>query len=193
MGREILDIAARGPARWREIVFVVDGLTAEFVCGVPVCGPGALVWNDFLCLAVGSSEARKTLATRFAGHRFASIRATSAIVSRSVRIGQGEQICDYAVINNGCQIGDHFQCNTFAQVSHDCIIGDFVTFSPRVSCNGWVEIGDDVFVGAGAIIRNGSPGKRLRIGSGATIGMGAVVTKDVLSGVTVIGNPARPI
>lgn len=33
----------------------------------------------------------------------------------------------------------------------------------------------------------------LRIGKGAIVGMVAVVTKDVPAGVTVIGNPARPL
>ena len=34
-------------------------------------------------------------------------------------------------------------------------------------------------------------GKPLRIGRGATIGMGAIVDKDVAPGSSVIGNPAR--
>ena len=45
----------------------------------------------------------------------------------------------------------------------------------------------------GAAIKNGSPGKKLVIGEGATIGMGAVVTKSVLPFTTVVGNPAREI
>jgi acetyltransferase-like isoleucine patch superfamily enzyme len=94
------------------------------------------------------------------------------------------------LINNRSVIGRHFQANVFSHVSHDCVIGDFVTFSPRVSCNGWVHIEDDVFVGAGAIIRNGSPERRLSIGRGAVIGMGAVVTRDVPPMSTVIGLPA---
>ena len=58
-------------------------------------------------------------------------------------------------------------------------------------CNGNITIEDHVYVGAGAMIRQGKPGKPLVIGQGAVIGMGAVVTKDVPEGVTVVGNPAR--
>jgi len=49
-----------------------------------------------------------------------------------------------------------------------------------------VEIGEDVWIGGGAIILGG-----VRIGDGAIVGAGSVVTKDVASGTTVIGNPAR--
>lgn len=49
-----------------------------------------------------------------------------------------------------------------------------------------VEIGDDVFIGTGAIILQGT-----RIGDHAVIGAGAVVSGAVDSGVIVAGNPAR--
>lgn len=51
-----------------------------------------------------------------------------------------------------------------------------------------VTIGDDVWIGGGAIILPG-----VRVGSGSIIGAGAVVTKDVPESVAVAGNPARVI
>ncbi len=51
-----------------------------------------------------------------------------------------------------------------------------------------VTIGDDVWVGGGAII---CPG--VVIGDGAVIGAGSVVTRDVRSGVVAAGNPCRVI
>ena len=68
-----------------------------------------------------------------------------------------------------------------------------MTLAPRVCINGNTVIEDDVYVGTGAILRQGTPDKPLRIGKGAVIGMGAVVTKDVAPGETVVGNPARPL
>lgn len=49
-----------------------------------------------------------------------------------------------------------------------------------------VEIGSNVWIGAGAIILPG-----VRIGDGTLIGAGSVVTRDVPAGATAYGNPAR--
>lgn len=51
-----------------------------------------------------------------------------------------------------------------------------------------IEIGDDVWIGGGAII---CPG--VRIGARAVIGAGSVVTRDVPEGVLAAGNPCRII
>jgi len=55
-----------------------------------------------------------------------------------------------------------------------------------------IVIGDDVVIGAGAIVI-ARPNSGLCIGDGARIGAGAVVTKDVAPGQTVVGVPARPV
>ena len=49
-----------------------------------------------------------------------------------------------------------------------------------------IRIEDDAWIGAGAIILSD-----ITIGAGAVVGAGSVVTKDVPSGVVVVGNPAN--
>lgn len=51
-----------------------------------------------------------------------------------------------------------------------------------------VEIGDDVWIGGGAIILPG-----VRIGARTVIGAGSVVTRDLPAGVLAVGNPCRII
>lgn len=51
-----------------------------------------------------------------------------------------------------------------------------------------VRIGRNVWIGGGAIILPG-----VTVGDGAIVGAGSVVTRDVASGTTVVGNPARPL
>lgn len=49
-------------------------------------------------------------------------------------------------------------------------------------------IGNDVFVGAHAVIMPG-----VTVGDGSIVGAGSIVTRDVVPGMVVAGNPARPI
>jgi len=192
MGREAADLARRSEAvkgRFSKVVFAADWGEGP-IDGLEVVRPDAIGEGDEICLALGSGAERMRLVERFTGRQFATLIATTAIVSPSARIGAGALLCDYSVVNNGAVIGDHFQANLFAQVSHDCRIGDFVTLAPRVSCNGWVEIGSGVMIGAGAVIRNGTAQRPLRIGEGARIGMGAIVVADVAAGSTVVAPPA---
>jgi maltose O-acetyltransferase len=51
-----------------------------------------------------------------------------------------------------------------------------------------IHIGDDVWLGGGAIILPG-----VSVGAGSVVAAGAVVTRDVPAGVLVAGNPARVI
>jgi maltose O-acetyltransferase len=51
-----------------------------------------------------------------------------------------------------------------------------------------VEVGDDVWVGGGAII---CPG--VRVGARSVIGAGSVVTRDIPEGMFAAGNPCRVI
>lgn len=50
------------------------------------------------------------------------------------------------------------------------------------------EIGNDVWIGSNAIVMGG-----VKVGNGAVIGAGAIVTKDVPSYAIVVGNPAKII
>lgn len=111
------------------------------------------------------------------------------------------------LVELGLKIGKNFRRN------EDCIIdrshcwlisiGDNVTLAPRVHILahdasmwkelgyakiGYVEIGDNVFIGAGTIVLPG-----VKIGNDVVIGAGSVVVHDVQNNSVVAGNPAKLI
>ena len=57
-----------------------------------------------------------------------------------------------------------------------------------IQSKGPIIISDDVWVGVGAIVLGG-----VRIGKGAVIGAGAIVTRDVPDGAIALGQPARVV
>lgn len=199
-GREVIsqvaDLAAANRGRCKA-VFVDDSPESEEINGKPV-----MSWSKFcnneaaekeIVIAVGNSQVREDLAIRCQDHDFPffSTIAGNAIIMDEVVIGVGAIISPFVTITSNVSIGRHFHANLYSYVAHDCVIGDYVTFAPGVHCNGNIHIEDHAYVGAGAILRPGLPGRPLKIGRGAVIGMGAVVTKDVGEGDTVVGNPAR--
>lgn len=145
-------------------------------------------------IAVAGFQVRRVLADKVAasGLLFGQIRAPTVVVGAGVSIGEGAILCDFSMITASATIGRHFHANIYSYVAHDCTVGDFVTLAPRACVNGNTIIEDDVYIGTGAILKQGTPDKPLRIGRGAVIGMGAVVTKDVPAGAVMVGNPARP-
>ena len=151
--------------------------------------------EKYFNVAIGSSTTRKKVTERLLDADCSpfSVLAKSSIIYDKNTIGEGAAICDHVMITSNATIGSYFQANLYSYVAHDCQIGDFVTFAPRVSCNGNVVIEDFAYIGTGAILKQGSKENPLIIGTGATVGMGAVVTKNVPTNTVVVGNPAKPL
>ncbi len=198
-GRGVMPFVRAAAKAKDRLVFVDDGATQKQCNGHDVLDfeafRAAPETGKAICIAIANSAIREALALRCteAGIGFFSARAANTVVMDEVEVGEGAILSPFVVLTSNIRIGRHFHANLSSYVEHDCIIGDFVTFAPGAKCNGNVVIGDHAYIGAGAVIRQGRPGVPLTIGKGAVIGMGAVVTRDVPAGVTVVGNPARPL
>ncbi|WP_434650363.1 acyltransferase [Pseudomonas sp. D1-2] len=118
-----------------------------------------------------------------------------------IRIGEGTTIQRNVTINGDVSIGR--ECllapNIFmssASHVHDRYPGISIREQERrisredflATYNKPIEIGDDVWIGANAVIMPG-----VEIGSHSVIGANSVVTKDVPVGAIVVGGPAKII
>lgn len=111
------------------------------------------------------------------------------------------------LISRGLKVGKNFKRlnNVIIDDSHTWLItiGDDVTLAPNVHILahdasmkgligytkiGLVNIGNNVFIGAGSIVLPG-----VTIGDNVVIGAGSVVTSDIPSNSVAVGNPANVI
>lgn len=195
-GREIISFS-RKHFKSNEIKFIDDNELNNNVNGFEVLSRTEFlnlpVEKKFFNVSIADNKKREEIAEFFNSNACKPIELFSSlsILNDNTFIGQGSVRCDYTIISPNVHIGKYFHANRFSQIAHDCKIGNYVTFAPQVNCNGNVHVHDYVYVGTGAIIKNGTKDRPLVIGEGSIIGMGAVITKDVEPYTTMIGNPAK--
>lgn len=185
----------RGMGEWG-IVGCLDPRASAPVSGAPILGDDRLLPElaregiRHVCIAVGDNRVRTRLGSEAARHNFQWVTATGrkSIISSSTTMGAGTVVMEGAVINADAQIGELAVINTGAIVEHDCHIGAGAHVAPGAILTGGVTLGSLAFVGAGATILPG-----LTVGAEAVIGAGAVVIRDVPSGETHAGVPARQL
>ena len=202
-GREVMPVAREMLAhvhdpREFELVFVVENGEPGMVNGHRVMSAEAFLAAEharYFNVAIADHAARARIAEAFIARGASpfSIEAANHVRLDGNVIGEGAILCPFVTIGSNATIGRFFHANLYSYVAHDCRIGDFVTFAPRVHCNGRVTIEDHAYIGTGAIIREGTDDRPVVVGRGAVVGMGAVVTRSVPPHTTVVGNPAAPL
>jgi len=206
-GREVLPVAVKMLADQMDdadsdcdVVFVDENTHNRSACnGHPLYDVAEFLAHPapekFFNIAIANTTVRKRVAEQLinAGIRPFRITAPNFLGLDNNQIDEGAIFCPFTMVTSNARIGRFFHANIYSYVAHDCQIGDYVTFAPGVHCNGNVIIEDHVYVGTGVVIREGTSEKPIIIGQGATLGMGAVITKSVPPFETVVGNPARPL
>lgn len=143
-----------------------------------------------LVLGIGfmpGTSLRQNLFEQFSqlGYQFRTLCHPTAWISASARLGQGCQVMAGVIIQADAECADNVIINTRASIDHDTVIGAHSQIAPGAVLCGAVLVEECVFVGAAATVIQSR-----RIGKGAVVAAGAVVTADVMPGSVVKGCPA---
>jgi UDP-3-O-[3-hydroxymyristoyl] glucosamine N-acyltransferase len=110
----------------------------------------------------------------------------------SVIIGQSVEIGSFTTVNSGTitptVIEEFAKVDDHVHIAHNCRIGKNTIITACAEISGSVVIGERVWIAPNVSVR-----EKLTIGSGAMIGIGAVVTRSIEENAVHFGNPAKKI
>lgn len=149
-------------------------------------------------IGIGENNIRKTIAERFKGLlRFTNLIHPSATFGRRQRevlqSCQGVIVAAGSRLTSGIELGNFCIINQNVTIAHDCTIDHYVHVAPGANISGNVHLKERCWVGAGAVINQGSNTEKRVIGENTLVGSGSVVTKDCEPNAVYAGVPAKRI
>jgi sugar O-acyltransferase (sialic acid O-acetyltransferase NeuD family) len=175
--------------------FVEDAPSVSKVYGYPV-----LETEDFiqscppdecrLFAPLTSSSSRKFIFEKFKhlGYSFASYVSPDAILWKPEVVGENCFIQELNNIQFGTVVGDNCLFWAGNHIGHHSAIGSHTTFTSHVVMSGGCEIGEQCYFGVNVTIGDG-----LSICNDTFVGMGSLVTKNILEPGLYVGAPAKRI
>lgn len=195
MARSVVDIA--DTMNFSEIVFLdrEDGI--EPITGISIVSEdkaALLAAKGFVfSMGIGSNAVRQKIAERFAFLPFVNMVHSSVSFGRGSREllekTRGNVVMAGAVFSGNIAFGNFGLFNFNCVVGHDVHFGEYVHLGPGSFVAGNVNVGDSVYIWAGAMVRNGGgDDSRILIGENAVLGMGAAAISSVPEGTSVPPN-----
>lgn len=124
--------------------------------------------------------------TKKLGFNFVNAIHPSAVISKTVNIGEAVVIFPGVTLNTEVSIGNNSIVATGSTIDHETIIGNNVLVSAGVTVGAYTEIMDNALLALGSKIISG-----VKIGKKAIVAAGAVVVNDVSENDIVFGIPAK--
>ena len=146
--------------------------------------------DDVFICALGSTQWKKHYVEIILskGGVFINLIDKTVIFNENVIIGSGCILCEHVIISNDIVINDFVTIHPFCNFGHDVSIGSFTNIGAQCFVGGFTIIESGVSIHAKATILD-----KLKISENAIIGIGSVVLRNVKSGITVFGNPAKKV
>jgi len=120
------------------------------------------------------------------GNRFRFPQIGNVLIGNNVEIGANTCVDRGALSTT--TIGDYTKINNLCHIAHNNVIGKNVVIAAEVNVAGGNVIEDNVWIAPSSSLRG-----YLTIGKEATVGMGAVVVKNIPAGEIWVGNPAKKL
>ncbi|MBI5544408.1 MAG: hypothetical protein HY901_10990 [Deltaproteobacteria bacterium] len=148
---------------------------------------------DALTLGIGSPQGRLKVAgdlePEFGSVYWPALIHPSAVFDpKSCRFAHGALVCPGVVATVNIEFQPHAMANFGCTIGHESSLGRGCVVMPGANISGGVVLEEGCMVGTGAQVL-----QYRRVGRAASVGAGAVVTKDVPPGETVVGIPAKPL
>jgi len=158
-----------GTVIWNNVV-IINRVTIGKGCDIH---SGAVIGHDGYAYTEDADH-RKRMVRHFGGVSIGD----EVLIGENVCVSRGT--IDDTILESGVKI------DALGHIAHNCWLERGAAMAVPCSVSGSVHVGRNGYL-AGSVIRN-----QCSVGENAFVGLGAVVVKDVPSGETVVGNPARP-
>ena len=122
------------------------------------------------------------------GGTFITLIDHTASIGFNVNIGKGCVIREFVVISPDVTIGSHVYIQPYTDIGHDAVVGDCCLLNTRAFMGGHSRMER-----LSTIHTHGALMPMKTVGEGGTVGAGSVAIRNVKSGVTVVGVPAREL
>ena len=110
----------------------------------------------------------------------------SAIISKTVKLGEGIILFPGVILNTDVKVGDNTIIATGSTIDHETILGNHVLVSAGVTVGANTIIEDNVLLALGSKVISG-----VKIKKNVLVGAGAAVVNDIQENKKVLGVPAK--
>lgn len=193
----IVDANKRGDNEWNFAGYLNDRIKAgDYIENFPVLGKltdftwfmdqGYFFINAILRID-GQQQRISTIENlNIPEERMATFIHPLSYVAPNTKLGPGNVVMPNVSISSGTTFGKGCIIMVGVSIGHDNKIGNYCHFAAQCCVGAFMIIEDGVHIGLNATTR-----EHLTIGRNATLGMGAVLTRNIGENEIWVGNPAK--
>lgn len=146
-------------------------------------------------IGIANTDIKSKLSEKYSDLNFSNLVHPTAIFDTNFNelllFKKGVIVAANVVLMYDIFIEDFVTIGTQSSIGHNSIIRKFSSLMPNVTLSGFVEVCSSSFIGASATILQGSEDAYLTLGSNCIVGAASLVNRNVDTGATVFGVPAK--